>query len=242
MEDEISILRELGLTKTEAKVYVSLVEEGESTASPIGKKAGIHRKNVYDSLDSLLRKGFVSVIIKNNKKYWEALPPKKIKDILKERELKVNQILLSLCDKQKVQSNDKKITYFEGEEGIKRFLEDIISTKKEILIFSGTSKGYSQMGFFIFPWFKRLNKEKINLKILFNYNSPQRNLIIKSVKKLKYKILPESFNSETQFFIYGNKTSILIWSPIPLCVLINNSQITKGFIQHFKLVWQMIKK
>ena len=100
-------------------------------------------------------------------------------------------------------------------------------------------KGYEKMSYFIFPWFKKINKNKIKVKVLFNHNTENRNKIIKEVKKIDYKTLPKNFTTPTQFFIYGDKTGILIWSEKPVCILIENIEITQGFLNYFDLMWNI---
>ena len=55
-----SMLSELGLTQNEIKIYLALLDIGESLAGTIAENSGIHRRNVYDSLERLIKKGFVS--------------------------------------------------------------------------------------------------------------------------------------------------------------------------------------
>mgnify|MGYP003981854791 FL=1 len=51
MEEEI--LNDLGLTKNESKVYISLLKIGSSTVTNIANESNIHRVNVYDSIKKL---------------------------------------------------------------------------------------------------------------------------------------------------------------------------------------------
>ncbi len=242
MENEINSLKEVGLTETESKVYLALLGEGELIAGPLSKKAGIHRKNVYDALEGLLKKGLISVVEKNKKRYWTSLSPKRIRDILKEKDAKIEQIMPSLLSKQGNQLENRKVTYYDGLEGMKTFLNDILNSEKELLIQSGTGEGYSKMGFFIFPWFKKLNQQKKPIRVLFNPNVKNKGQIIKEISKIRYRTLPMNFSSATQLFIYGYKTGILIWSENPLCMLINNKEITLGFKKHFEALWKIAKK
>jgi sugar-specific transcriptional regulator TrmB len=57
----ISDLELLGLTKTEAEVYVALVSTGVSTATQIIEAVGLHQPQFYDVITSLHRKGFVEI-------------------------------------------------------------------------------------------------------------------------------------------------------------------------------------
>ena len=55
----------LGLTNTEAKIYVTLIDLGRAQAGIISRKSGIHRRSVYDALERLIEKGLVSYIKEN---------------------------------------------------------------------------------------------------------------------------------------------------------------------------------
>jgi len=55
---ETGILSELGLSKNEIEVYLTLLELGTSTAVHIAKAAKLHRPNVYDALDRLSKKAW----------------------------------------------------------------------------------------------------------------------------------------------------------------------------------------
>ena len=59
------ILMELGLTEGEIKIYLRLLTIGESTASNLGKEAKMERRNAYDIVDKLKKKGLISSIEKD---------------------------------------------------------------------------------------------------------------------------------------------------------------------------------
>lgn len=52
-------LVELGLTPTEARAYVALLQHGSSNAATVAQRAGVPRPKVYEALGSLERRGFV---------------------------------------------------------------------------------------------------------------------------------------------------------------------------------------
>jgi len=55
----IEVLRDFKLSDYEIKVLLTLVSEGELTASEIAEKSGIPRTSVYEVVKSLEKKGFV---------------------------------------------------------------------------------------------------------------------------------------------------------------------------------------
>ncbi len=85
------ILEEIGLTKTEIKVYLSLLKLGQSTTTNIIKESGIHASKVYEFLDKIKKKGLVSYVIKSNKKYFNASNPEGLRDFLKEQKERMEE-------------------------------------------------------------------------------------------------------------------------------------------------------
>lgn len=119
-------LTRIGLTDYEAKIYLALLEIGESTASAITKKLGIHIGRIYDILDTLATKGLCSCIQKNGVKYFTAAAPQQIQNLLqqKEKEIQDQQKLIeSMLPKFEQIINEKKnsphVEIYTGFEGFK---------------------------------------------------------------------------------------------------------------------------
>ena len=72
------ILISLGLSKREAEVYYALLHVEDALASELSEKTKEARTNTYDTLNSLIKKGLVSYVIKNNKKHFLAADPKNL--------------------------------------------------------------------------------------------------------------------------------------------------------------------
>ncbi len=58
-DDAIGVLRELGLTGYEARVYLALLDSGQFSASQAADHSGVPRQRVYDVLSSLVSRGLV---------------------------------------------------------------------------------------------------------------------------------------------------------------------------------------
>ena len=96
MKEEV--LERLGLSVNEAKVYLALLETGLSNASTIVKKTGLHRPNVYYSINRLTEKGLIASCIRQNVNYYQAADPKRLKQLIREKqeELKVTSNLVEI--------------------------------------------------------------------------------------------------------------------------------------------------
>lgn len=73
MESVTELLSKFGLTSSEAKVYVSLLQMDASTGYKVSGKSGIARSKVYNVLSSLVNKGLV-LQSKDEKSLYTALP------------------------------------------------------------------------------------------------------------------------------------------------------------------------
>ena len=80
------ILREIGLSQNEARVYEALLQLGGASVQEIAIKSKVHRRNVYDSLSKLMEKGLASEAFVKGEKNFNAVNPKRLLGLLKEKE------------------------------------------------------------------------------------------------------------------------------------------------------------
>ena len=151
-------LKEAGLTENEAKIYITLLRNGPSKAGSISNKSGLHRRVVYDTISLLVEKGLVGYIQKNNVKLFQASDPKRILELIKEKEENLNVVMdemqsLFLTTKEKEETN-----FYKGKNGLKTVMEDQITTGKEISIIGASPLAYDILQFY-FKWFDKRRVE-----------------------------------------------------------------------------------
>src|SRR4030042_1548415 len=117
-----ALLEEAGLTSSEARIYLALLEKGSCRAGEISRHTGIHRRSVYDSIERLIQKGLVSYIKTNNRKYYEPANPERLVELLKEKEDNLKQILPELQLLRKLAEDKKEALFFRGKQAIKPML------------------------------------------------------------------------------------------------------------------------
>ena len=148
-------LSELGFTEGEEKVYLALLKIGSSTSGPIAKESNVSRSKLYEILEKLSRKGVVNHQKKNNVSYFEALPPKRILDYIKDKEHQLEKhriefekkipILNSLTQK-KVAIQEAQV--YEGMNGIKNVRElalNNMNSKDKMYYFGNSSSGHEHV-------------------------------------------------------------------------------------------------
>ena len=175
------ILNDTGLTKGEARVYLSLLKIGESTVGPIAKEANVSLSKIYEILQNLVKKGLVSSIIKNNTKYFLATDPERIIEYLETKkqdiirsEDKIKEILPLLKSQKEKKDRRNIATLFEGTKGIKTFYESILrnaKSKDEIFVMGIPKYAAEKYEGYFLDWNKRRAKKRVLIKIIFNYDA-----------------------------------------------------------------------
>lgn len=246
---EINQLKRAGLKEKEARVYVTLLKEGPSLANSLAKKTNILRSSVYDYLEILLEKGFISYTIQSGKKYFQAVEPEKVFDNFIEQKQKeeeaLKQIIPELTKIQNTAEKKARVEVFEGKEGMKSAMSYVLKEKpKEIFIYGSSGVSYKVIPFFMEHWHTERAKQKILLKIIYN-NSKETQERIKTGPTLKLaqiKFLPIENFSLTGTIIYKKFVLITLWNiETPLAILIKSDEIAKDYKDNFELLWKIAK-
>lgn len=240
MEEE---LREIGLSPSEIKAYLSLLELGSSTNGQVAKEAKIDRSNCNEAIKRLVEKGLVSYVIKANRKYFEATNPSHILELLKEKAQKIEGIIPLLEQKQSAFKKEQEANIYEGYKGVKSVFEDILKTlgkNDEYLVFGAISVP-TPFENFINHWTKLRIKKGIKLKII--YNEEAKNMIkrYKDEKLTETKTLPKEYITPAVVNIYGNKTATIVWTKEPLVFVVKNKEYANSFRNYFNLLWKISK-
>ncbi len=245
----IKILEEIGLTDSEIKVYLALLELGSSKKGPIVKKAGITSSKIYEVIDRLIERGLASYVVKDKVKYFNAAPPSRIKDYLKEREKKLKEqeeeldiLLPSLELKQKLREQKTDAEVYRGWRGMQTVYNDLLESlrpNQELYIF-GASRGFDtkKVKSFYTRFNENIAKKKLKLNIIFNKNARGNIPNVEKIGKVKY--LDQTTPAE--ILVYEDKTAIVLLEKEPLIILIRGESIAKSFKAYFDVMWMVAKK
>ncbi len=226
------ILERAGLSKGEIEVYLTLMKLGPSLVSKIAQETGLHRTNIYDTLEKLREKGLAAYVIKENRKYFSASPPDKLLDYIKEREEEIKSIMPELNTYMTFPRSESIVEIYKGKEGLKTVLKDIIKENKDYVVFE--EKGHIEKVLpHFFPQFnKKLNKNKIKVKVLTN----KKDIAKRSLMNIR--LLPEFIPFPAATAIYGNKVAIFVWDEPYHAILINSKQVADSYRNFFNALWK----
>jgi sugar-specific transcriptional regulator TrmB len=232
------VLKEFGLSESEAEVYLTLLKMGSAAASQLAEKTQIHRINLYDILERLQEKALVSYVVMGKRKYYEAVNPKKILEIENERKKEIEKIMPELASLRMVSKEPQEATIFKDKKGIKAILDEITRSKTEVLLFA-SGWGFKEN----FPdyydiWHYRFKLNKVKIKTLISSKFKE----LKVPNPLDYRYLPSEFVFPSTTVVYEDKVLMLMWSSSPLAILIRGKEISHSYREFFKILWNSSRK
>ena len=230
-------LKEIGLSDSEAKIYITLLKIGEATVAQISQHSGLHRTNIYDSLEKLKEKGLVSYLNKKNKQFFRATNPENLISYLKEKEESVAKYIPELKELQSKISEKVSVEVFKGEQGMKAVLRDILAKKEEVVGYSVTGQLRKFLPEFSGYYFREQTKFKI--KHMFIYTS---GIVSPPSKYYEIKYLSREFSGTTINLCYSDVILNLIWEPEMTAIKIKSKELSDNFKKHFELLWKIAKK
>jgi sugar-specific transcriptional regulator TrmB len=241
-------LKNFGLAEKEAKVYLCVLGLGEALASEISSKTNISRQLIYDLIKRLTEHGLVSSIIKDNKKYFRVAPPEQFYQILREKENGIEDVMTELKKIQNYEEHKKpKIEVYEGVEGMKTIMNDILRVeKKEIIVFGSSKSSFNVMPLFMENWHNRRIKQKLKARIIYNRADETKKRIDEfkdTLKLMDVRFLLVEAITPTATLIYGNKIAFMVWlKDEPYATLIESKELKNSYAEYFEKIWKIAKK
>ena len=244
MKEEVLV--ELGLSKNESKIYVSLLEQGSSTVTQVAGLSGIHRVNVYDSLKKLKMKGLIGEISHDGKKLYQAAPPEALRNIIKEKEIRLEQVIPQLTLSNGLSRGVHNVQIYEGYDFIRNLFLHFLELKEDILDLNVLKFVLQQMGqHFQEVIHIRRAQQKQKMYHIYHKEAIER---IKFLNTLPYtfaRYLEQDYDHNVTTTICGDEVAIQVYyqnnEQKPLTIMIKNKQIADAYRAHFFILWEKAK-
>ncbi|VVB77884.1 HTH-type sugar sensing transcriptional regulator TrmB [uncultured archaeon] len=239
MEKLKIFLGELGFGKNEVEVYTALLGMGESTVLQISKKTGVHRSNIYEALDTLIKKGLVSSIENPIKKYFPR-NPKCLLEFIKSKEIEFSQISQELENKTS-SSCETKIGRTKGKLAFRDSLFNLLTLSSPIYVFGVKSNSNEAINLAFDLFHRERIRRKIKMRMMYHSNEKSAIKSIQEIKKRGYtevKKFPMEYNSEITTFICSSKIIIMNWTDLSI-VEIEDKEIATDYSKYFDVLWNV---
>lgn len=238
-------LVQLGLSREEAKVYLTVLELGGSFASAIARKSNIPRVNCYYVLESLKDKGLITANLKGNVKFFVAEPPQVFVNQVEEKFVRAKKILPELLSVTNALAFKPIIRSYEGIEGIKTIFDQALEAKTEILGYTNLEALGNLLPDYLPGYLEKLVKKRIKIRVLSPSSEKAKAFVNKFYpKKFPEELVeilfvnPKEFAFENQISIYDNFVAIISLNPDELMgVLMQSGAYARTQKAIFNLSW-----
>ncbi len=237
------LLKNLGFTNNEIEIYIHVLAGGSIGAGLLAERTGLHRQACYDALERLMKKGFVSFVVKNGKKNFQALSPSKLVDHVEELRHRMEDMVPALENLAKAAEAKPFVEVYTGKNALRLVLSDIINnlqkSGQEIAIIGvDESEFLAQDKPAVEQYIRRMNKWNLNEKLLTIEGAK----VLFPGKQSQYRFLPRKFFNPNPTYIYGNKVVHMIWGPPLYAIMVESQQVADNLRKQFQLLWKMARK
>lgn len=248
------VLEQLGFAQSEIKVYTALLELDAGIVKDIAKRSGINRTSCYDVLENLTKRGLVSKFRKKSKIYFTAGDPRRLlnymdrekeefdKKISQQKE-QIKEVLPELLSLINPRSTKPRVTFYEGEKGMREAYEDTLTAKSGILAYANVATMHEGLPRFFPEYYSRRAGAGINIKAIMPDNQLSRDRARNDNQELRESIILKDKNHTftPEVNIYNDKVLIASWKE-KMAVIIESKELADLQRLIFKLLWGALKK
>lgn len=247
---DIELLVHCGLSKVQAKIYLYLIEHGQSTPTEIAKGIDENRTTVYSAAEKLeaLRvisqkdKGKISAYIPNHPSILESIAEKRLRMVARQtKNLESN--LPSLINFYNEYQSTPGATTFYGQEGVQMIWDKVIATKAPFyFVRSRYDDAADEEGLKKFKQARvRAGIEAENItSSKFTSNS---NKLMKERFLLTRTLLPaDEYDSPIEIDIFGDNVAFINYSRDGMSTLIESPEIADAMRQMFLFAKKYIRE
>jgi len=234
---ELKQLQELGLTESEAEVYLALLQEGPVSAGIISKRTNLNRTSTYQILDRLATKGLLGYVYKGKRRIFQATAPEKFLAVQEEKVRLAKAILPELQTLAK--HMEEEAALYRGRQGIRTIMNEILNFKEYVSFGSG-GQFYDVMVHDFLLFQKEKRKRRIKSRVIIGKSQKVRPIVTEA--HAVFRFVDDKFMTPTTTWVYGDNVAIIIWSATPVATHIRSKDVANAYRAYFELLWQNAEK
>jgi sugar-specific transcriptional regulator TrmB len=246
------LMQTLDVSDDETKLYIHLLQKGMRTALDLSSETSFSRTQIYSLLDSLIEKGLVVEVLRENGRGFEAAPPDNLKGFLTFKQRKyhsLEQALPEIIDSLSMVTRENitksKIKYYSGIKGLKQVVWNETKSKGIFRIYeiekiqAFLDEKFASEVLLEFVKNQIMDRQLTNIKDYEAYTGVEE--FVNNWWEIRY-IDPEDLNINFETKIYNNVYCIYDFTGGKVfCVEIYNENLAEMQKQIFDFVWHYAK-
>ena len=240
-----NLLRQLGFTATEAKLYLASLELGPASAIQLGRKLGVTRQLVYGLLPNLEDRGLIKQVKINKKQLYQAVSPDVLTDIVEGLAQKTRDIVPMLKTKEAQAKSVPLVTVFENPLSIRdwyRMLMKELMEGDELRIWATNTAWHQMDPVFYDKYIQYKIKNKVRDRII----APDTEISRSFERKIdspyaEYRYLTQAWSSPTEKVVWRNQVAhFTIANNVTNMILLESDELADLERAAFDSVWSSL--
>lgn len=242
--DKESVLKKLGLSDKEAKIYLKSLEMGTFSVAGISSASGIKRPTCYLILDELIKKGFILHIPRAKKALYVAEDPEVILENTQEKLKLAENIVPQLKKLINNNSNKPIVKYYSTKKGIHGIFNEILKCKSKKYSFVGSGKDVIEVTGkdFIDKWLEKKEKLQIESSSIRMKSTEVLEDIYQNQKNSNLRLAPDDIHIPETIFIYDNKVAVISTKKEDFGFVVQSKDFSESMTGLFKALWKLSKE
>lgn len=241
MED-LQLLQKLGMTRSESKIYMTLLRHGPLTAGKIVTLSKQHISVTYAALRRLVEKGHITRTKKGRFDAYFATEPEILLEKTKELEQSLKEKMPNWRKMMEMSESQLSVEVFEGVEGMRSMFNQMMKDAKkgdEYRVFTlGKENAEAIRDLFGEIGYKR-NRKGIHTRAITNkeYGSTWDEVEdSKYLKSLNLRLV--SFDFPQGVVIFKDTVTLFSWGKIPKAIHIKDTTLFKEYEKFFDKLYE----
>lgn len=254
MSDVENTLKLFGLTEVEIKVYLSTLTLGTKQASIIAKHTELKRGQTYNVLRTLVEKGLIQELEKNQVLHFSAIKPENLLqlietkfDSLKDLQTQLRSIIPFLQSLQSPFSTPPKVRFFNGISGVKEVYEEMLATAEPIYAFVDFEAVFPQekdpmLNQWLWNYAQRRAQKGIWFYGITNKSkASDKAFKLRKKQKREMKLLEKSL-LPVEIAVFADKIAFMSSSQDSVAVIIEHQPTATSLHSIHQVLWNILPK
>lgn len=247
-----SALLQLGFSNKEADVYLSVVQDSETSVLTIAKGTGLSRGTVFDIVERLKAKGYLAetkqgkrrrIVIDNPTAQFYSLLQEKHSDIQKAQ--KIVDDILPLIKSFGLVDFKPQIRVYTGELGFRKVWDDIFSFEGKRFVSIARMETFVKFAGedFLTEIQERKAKLGFSSRAIHEDSVFARQLLSVDEKyNRETKIAPKEYNFPSTEIIYGDKIAMFSTREENIVLVLESKDFAQTHRTYFEMLWKFLEK
>ncbi len=239
------LLQEIGLNKTQARIYLSLIEKGDQSPPQIAQDSGESRSNSYMVLDQLEELGLAEQFEESKKVRYRAKNPVALEVLSDTRkremasaEQKLRSAMPMMLSYFYSFTEKPGVRLFQGVDDLKELYEDILRTKQKLYLVRAVNDRDILGADFMDRFIERRVKLGIEVEALTPEHATANRDGTQDDKWLFQRTwIPEGcYEDPVEINVYGDKIALVVFGDEVMGVVVNSPIAAQAFKSLFGLI------